>query len=71
MRWGARASVFYTDVKPRVPQAEWVETTHPGYGARMGYQVDMTYFSFWGYPESAVYTDAMWQKTGELLPWLA
>jgi hypothetical protein len=43
------------------PQSDWSETTHPGFGARMQYKSG---------DFNNVYTDAMWQKTGEKLPWL-
>jgi hypothetical protein len=54
-----------------VPQSEWAETTHPGYGAKVAYQPQYAYFfTNQGFTASQVYTDAMWQKTGEVLPFL-
>jgi hypothetical protein len=41
-----------------VPRSEWEETSHPGYGSRPAYM-------------TTTYTDAMWQRTAEILPWLA
>jgi hypothetical protein len=53
-----------------VPQSEWAETTHPGYGARVSLPSDFFAYSP-GTPKTAdVYTEAMWQKTGEILPFL-
>jgi hypothetical protein len=53
-----------------VPQSEWAETTHPGYGARVSLPSDFFAYSP-GTPKTAdVYSDAMWQKTGEILPFL-
>jgi hypothetical protein len=43
------------------PPADWVETSHPGFGARMVYSTGEF---------TNVYTDAMWQKTADKLPWL-
>jgi hypothetical protein len=54
-----------------VPQAEWAETTHPGYGARVSYAGQPDYFfTNQGFKDTDCYTDAMWQKTGEILPFL-
>lgn len=54
-----------------VPQAEWAESTHPGYGARVTYQSDYAYFfTNRGFSADDVYSDALWQKAGELLPFL-
>jgi hypothetical protein len=54
-----------------VPRAEWAETTHPGYGARVSYPADFFAYSP-GRPRTAdVYSEAMWQRTGEILPFLA
>jgi hypothetical protein len=53
-----------------VPQAEWAETTHPGYGARVSLPDDFFLYSPGKPKTSDVYTDAMWQKTGEILPFL-
>jgi hypothetical protein len=46
-----------------VPQSEWAETDHPGYGAKGGFP---TYYYF----NDDEYPDAMWQKCGEILPYL-
>jgi hypothetical protein len=54
-----------------VPQAEWAETTHPGYGARVSLPSDFFAYSPGTPKTSDVYTEAMWQKTGEILPFLA
>jgi hypothetical protein len=54
-----------------VPQTEWAETTHPGYGARVSLPADFFAYSPGTPKTSDVYTDAMWQKTGEMLPFLA
>jgi hypothetical protein len=54
-----------------VPPSEWAETTHPGYGAKVAYQSTYAYFfTNKGFTPAQVYSDAMWQKTGELLPFL-
>ena len=54
-----------------VPQSEWAETTHPGYGARVTYGGQSDYFfTNQGFTDTDCYTDAMWQKTGEILPLL-
>lgn len=42
-----------------VPKPDWEETTHPGYGARMSYTNG-----------DIPYSDALWARTGEMLPWL-
>ena len=45
--------------------------THPGYGAKVSYQREYSYFfTNRGFNPSQVYTEAMWQKTGEILPFL-
>ena len=54
-----------------VPQSEWAETTHPGYGARVALPSDFFAYSPGTPQTSDVYTDAMWQKTGEILPFLS
>jgi hypothetical protein len=55
-----------------VPHAEWAETTHPGYGARVAYQSGYSYFfTNVGTTADQVYSDALWQKTGEILPFLS
>jgi hypothetical protein len=53
-----------------VPQSEWAETSHPGYGARVSFPAN--YFAYSpGKPATAdVYSDAMWKRTGEILPFL-
>jgi len=53
-----------------VPESEWTETTHPGYGARVSFPSDFFAYSPGKPQTSDVYTDAMWQKTGEILPFL-
>jgi hypothetical protein len=54
-----------------VPQTEWAETTHPGYGAKVTYPSASAYFfTNQGFSASDVYNDALWQKTGEILPFL-
>jgi hypothetical protein len=50
-----------------VPREEWAEDTHPGYGARGAWASD--FYGFMPTP-SAHYTDAMWSRTGEMLPFL-
>jgi hypothetical protein len=56
-----------------VPQAEWAETTHPGYGARVQVPADFFTYSPMAPDKNVndVYSDAMWMKTGEILPFLA
>jgi hypothetical protein len=54
-----------------VPQSEWAETTHPGYGARVSLPADFFAYSPGTPQTSDVYSDAMWMKTGEILPFLA
>jgi hypothetical protein len=54
-----------------VPQSEWAETDHPGYGAKVTYQSQYAYFfTNRGFSAADVYSDAVWQKAGELLPFL-
>jgi hypothetical protein len=54
-----------------VPQSEWAETTHPGYGAKVSYPSQYAYFfTNQGFTDADCYTDGMWQKTGEILPFL-
>ncbi|MBK7862538.1 MAG: DUF1552 domain-containing protein [Archangiaceae bacterium] len=54
-----------------VPRSEWAETTHPGYGERVAYQSQYAYFfTNVGTTAAATYPEAMWQKTGEKLPFL-
>jgi hypothetical protein len=54
-----------------VPQSEWAETSHPGYGAKVTYQSQYAYFfSNRGFSAADVYSNALWQKSGELLPFL-
>jgi hypothetical protein len=54
-----------------VPQSEWTEANHPGYGAKVAYQSQYAYFfTNRGFSAADVYSDAVWQKTGELLPFL-
>lgn len=47
-----------------IPHAEWAEPSHPGYGGKG------TYPSYWYFNQDE-YPDAMWQKCGEILPYLA
>ncbi len=54
-----------------VPHDEWAEESHPGYGAKVTYQPEYAYFfSNRGFSAEDVYSDTVWQKTGELLPFL-
>lgn len=54
-----------------VPESEWAETSHPGYGAKVTYQSQYAYFfTNRGFSAADVYNDMVWQKTGELLPFL-
>jgi hypothetical protein len=54
-----------------VPRDEWTETSHPGYGAKVTYQSQYDYFfTNRGFSPEDVYSDAVWQKAGELLPFL-
>jgi hypothetical protein len=53
-----------------VPKTEWAETTHPGYGARVRFEADY-FFTNKGFTQDQVYSEASWQKTGEILPFLA
>jgi Protein of unknown function (DUF1552) len=53
-----------------VPASEWAETTHPGYGARVSFPSDFFAYSPGKPQTSDVYTDAMWQKTADVLPFL-
>ena len=54
-----------------VPQSEWAETTHPGYGARVTYSSNSEYFfSNQGFSDTDCYTDAMWHVTNQILPFL-
>lgn len=53
-----------------IPKSEWSESTHPGYGARVRFNQDY-FFTNKGFSQDSVYTDAMWNKTGEILPFLA
>jgi hypothetical protein len=53
-----------------VPQGEWAEQTHPGFGARVSFPPEFFAYSPGTPKTSDVYTDAMWGKTGEILPFL-
>ncbi|MGQ0504902.1 MAG: DUF1552 domain-containing protein [Myxococcaceae bacterium] len=55
-----------------VPNTEWAETSHPGYGERAAFPAswENRFFTKQGLFPSQVYTDAYWQRTGELLPFL-
>lgn len=52
-----------------VPANEWAEATHPGYGARVTFNLDY-WFTNKGFSQNDTYTDAMWQRSGEMLPFL-
>jgi len=54
-----------------VPHSEWAESSHPGFGAKVDYQSQYAYFfSNRGFSAAEVYSTAVWQKSGELLPFL-
>jgi Protein of unknown function (DUF1552) len=53
-----------------VPASEWAEETHPGFGARVSFPADFFDYSPGAPPTKDVYSDALWQKTGEMLPFL-
>jgi len=54
-----------------VPHDEWSEPDHPGYGWKPTYQSTYEYFfTNKGFSSSQAYPAAMWQKGGELLPFL-
>jgi hypothetical protein len=54
-----------------VPHAEWSDQAHPGFGARVSLPSDFFAYSPGTPKTSDVYTDAMWQRTGEILPFLS
>jgi hypothetical protein len=55
-----------------VPHSEWSETDHPGFGWKATYQSEYSYFfTNEGFTAAQAYPAAMWQKTGEVLPFLA
>jgi hypothetical protein len=54
-----------------VPPSEWADQAHPGFGARVSFPPDFFAYSPGTPKTSDVYTDAMWQKTGEILPFLS
>ena len=55
-----------------IPHDEWSETDHPGYGWKSSYQSTYEYFfTNKGFSSSQAYPPAMWQKAGEILPFLA
>ncbi|WP_338866412.1 DUF1552 domain-containing protein [Myxococcus stipitatus] len=55
-----------------IPKSEWSETDHPGYGWKATYQSTFEYlFTNKGYTSAQAYPASMWQKTGELLPFLS
>ena len=55
-----------------IPHSEWSEPDHPGYGWKASYQSDYSYFfTNEGFTASQAYPTVMWQKTGEMLPFLA
>jgi hypothetical protein len=54
-----------------IPHDEWSEPDHPGFGWKASYQSMYEYFfSNKGFSSSAAYSSALWQKTGEMLPFL-
>jgi hypothetical protein len=54
-----------------IPHDEWSETDHPGFGWKASYQSTYEYFfSNKGFSSSTAYPPGMWQKTGEMLPFL-
>lgn len=56
-----------------IPTSEWAfETDHPGYGARVTYQSQYAYFfTNYGLTADQAYSNAVWNKTSEILPFLA
>jgi hypothetical protein len=55
-----------------IPQAEWGEPDHPGYGWKAAYQSTYSYFfTNKGFTAAQAYPAAMWQRAGEILPFLA
>ncbi|OJT20382.1 hypothetical protein BO221_30645 [Archangium sp. Cb G35] len=55
-----------------IPKAEWSESDHSGYGWKASYQSTYEYFfTNKGFSSAQAYPSSMWQKTGELLPFLA
>jgi uncharacterized protein DUF1552 len=55
-----------------VPHDEWSEPDHPGYGWKPSYQSEYEYFfTNKGFSSAQAYPAAMWQKGGEILPFLA
>ncbi|TQF16214.1 DUF1552 domain-containing protein [Myxococcus llanfairpwllgwyngyllgogerychwyrndrobwllllantysiliogogogochensis] len=55
-----------------IPQAEWSETDHSGYGWKASYQSTYEYlFTNKGFSSAQAYPAVMWQKAGELLPFLS
>jgi hypothetical protein len=55
----------------QIPHDEWSEPDHPGYGWKPSYQSTYEYFfTNKGFTSSQAYPQAMWQKTGEILPFL-
>lgn len=54
-----------------VPHSEWSEPDHPGFGWKPSYQSTYEYlFTNKGFSSAQAYPPAMWQKTGEVLPFL-
>jgi hypothetical protein len=54
-----------------IPHDEWSEPDHPGFGWKASYQSMYEYFfSNKGFSSSSAYSSAIWQKTGEMLPFL-
>lgn len=55
-----------------IPKSEWAETDHPGFGWRASYQSQYSYFfTNRGVTPAQAYPDAMWAKSGDMLPFLA
>ncbi|WP_437911557.1 DUF1552 domain-containing protein [Sorangium sp. So ce302] len=55
-----------------IPPSEWAtETDHPGYGARVTYTSQYAYFfTNKGFTADEAYSDAVWEKSAEILPFL-
>jgi hypothetical protein len=55
-----------------IPREEWAETDHPGFGWKSSYQSMYEYFfTNKGFSSSKAYPPAMWQRTGDMLPFLS
>jgi hypothetical protein len=54
-----------------IPHEEWSESDHPGFGWKASYQSTYEYFfSNKGFSSAEAYPSVMWQKAGEVLPFL-